>query len=115
MCLGTDSQESLQSMITEQRLADHLEKWGSLTSMDPYMSVSTAPNFSTVNKTWMYICTCVSPVLPEGGMKEIALHTNRQYMGGLVGCVSHFTLSTDYHLALVEDAADGKNINTCST
>ncbi|XP_055079968.1 LOW QUALITY PROTEIN: pikachurin [Periophthalmus magnuspinnatus] len=50
-----------------------------------------------------------------GGMKEIALHTNRQYLGGLVGCVSHFTLSTDYHLALVEDAADGKNINTCST
>eukprot|EP00064_Thunnus_orientalis_P002007 superscaffoldBa00000139_g2012 len=49
-----------------------------------------------------------------GGMKEIALHTNRQYMGGLLGCVSHFTLSTDYHLALVEDAADGKNINTCS-
>uniref|UniRef100_A0A3P9LB44 EGF like, fibronectin type III and laminin G domains n=1 Tax=Oryzias latipes TaxID=8090 RepID=A0A3P9LB44_ORYLA len=49
-----------------------------------------------------------------GGMKEIALHTNRQYFGGLVGCVSHFTLSTDYHLALVEDAADGKNINTCS-
>uniref|UniRef100_A0A3B3TKK0 EGF like, fibronectin type III and laminin G domains n=1 Tax=Poecilia latipinna TaxID=48699 RepID=A0A3B3TKK0_9TELE len=49
-----------------------------------------------------------------GGMKEIALHTNRQYLGGLVGCVSHFTLSTDFHLALVEDAADGKNINTCS-
>ncbi|XP_008334908.1 pikachurin [Cynoglossus semilaevis] len=49
-----------------------------------------------------------------GGMTEIALHTNRQYIGGLVGCVSHFTLSTDYHLALVEDAADGKNINTCS-
>uniref|UniRef100_A0A3Q3JAD0 EGF like, fibronectin type III and laminin G domains n=1 Tax=Monopterus albus TaxID=43700 RepID=A0A3Q3JAD0_MONAL len=49
-----------------------------------------------------------------GGMKEIALHTNRQYIGGLVGCVSHFTLSTDYHLALVEDATDGKNINTCS-
>lgn len=47
-------------------------------------------------------------------MKEISLHTNRQYSGGLVGCVSHFTLSTDYHLALVEDAADGKNINTCS-
>ncbi|KAM9857833.1 pikachurin isoform 2-T2 [Aulostomus maculatus] len=49
-----------------------------------------------------------------GGMKEIALHTNRQYIGGLVGCVSHFTLSTDYHVSLVEDAADGKNINTCS-
>ncbi|XP_061757838.1 pikachurin isoform X1 [Nerophis ophidion] len=49
-----------------------------------------------------------------GGMKEIALHTNRQYVGGLLGCVSHFTLSTDYHLALVEAAADGKNINTCS-
>ncbi|XP_053727776.1 pikachurin isoform X1 [Synchiropus splendidus] len=49
-----------------------------------------------------------------GGMKEVALHTNRQYVGGLVGCVSHFTLSTDYHLALVEDAADGKNINTCT-
>lgn len=48
-----------------------------------------------------------------GGMKEIALHTNRQYMRGLVGCISHFTLSTDYHIALVEDAVDGKNINTC--
>lgn len=57
---------------------------------------------------------CLSLLSPEGGMKEIALHTNRQYIGGLVGCVSHFTLSTDYHLALVEDAADGKNINTCS-
>lgn len=56
------------------------------------------------------VCICV----PEGGMKEISLHTNRQYSGGLLGCVSHFTLSTDYHLALVEDAADGKNINTCS-
>ncbi|XP_041041451.1 pikachurin [Carcharodon carcharias] len=48
-----------------------------------------------------------------GGMKEIALHTNRQYMRGFVGCISHFTLSTDYHISLVEDAADGKNINTC--
>ncbi|XP_076027092.1 pikachurin [Genypterus blacodes] len=56
----------------------------------------------------------VNGPLYVGGMKEIALHTNRQYMAGLVGCVSHFTLSTDYHLALVEDAADGKNINTCS-
>ncbi|XP_061472652.1 pikachurin isoform X2 [Rhineura floridana] len=49
-----------------------------------------------------------------GGMKEIALHTNRKYMRGLVGCISHFTLSTDYHISLVEDAADGKNINTCA-
>ncbi|XP_024001364.1 pikachurin-like [Salvelinus sp. IW2-2015] len=56
----------------------------------------------------------VNGVLYVGGMKEIALHTNRQYSGGLVGCVSHFTLSTDYHLSLVEDAADGKNINTCT-
>ncbi|XP_048451342.1 pikachurin isoform X1 [Rhincodon typus] len=48
-----------------------------------------------------------------GGMKEIALHTNRQYMRGFVGCISHFTLSTDYHISLVEDATDGKNINTC--
>ncbi|KAG7481508.1 hypothetical protein MATL_G00067440 [Megalops atlanticus] len=53
-------------------------------------------------------------VLYVGGMKEIVLHTNRQYMRGLVGCISHFTLSTDYHIALVEDAADGKNINTCN-
>ncbi|XP_072528035.1 pikachurin-like [Salminus brasiliensis] len=49
-----------------------------------------------------------------GGMKEIALHTSRRYLAGLVGCVSHFTLSTDYHVSLVEDAADGKNINTCT-
>uniref|UniRef100_UPI00398F6E33 pikachurin isoform X2 n=1 Tax=Pristiophorus japonicus TaxID=55135 RepID=UPI00398F6E33 len=50
-----------------------------------------------------------------GGMKEIALHTNRQYMRGFVGCISHLTLSTDYHVSLVEDATDGKNINTCGT
>ncbi|KAF1556232.1 Pikachurin, partial [Eudyptes schlegeli] len=50
-----------------------------------------------------------------GGMKEIALHTNRQYMWGLVGCISHLTLSTDYYISLVEDAVDGKNINTCRT
>lgn len=48
-----------------------------------------------------------------GGMKEIALHTSRQFLRGLVGCISHFTLSTDYHISLVEDAVDGKNINTC--
>ncbi|KAL0979826.1 hypothetical protein UPYG_G00190290 [Umbra pygmaea] len=56
----------------------------------------------------------INGVLYVGGMKEISLHTNRQYSGGLVGCVSHFTLSTDYHLSLVEDAAEGKNINTCT-
>ncbi|XP_041957209.1 pikachurin isoform X2 [Alosa sapidissima] len=56
----------------------------------------------------------INGILYVGGMKEIALHTNRQYMRGLVGCVSHFTLSTDYHMALVEDATDGKNINTCT-
>ncbi|XP_062874439.1 pikachurin isoform X2 [Trichomycterus rosablanca] len=49
-----------------------------------------------------------------GGMKEVALHTGRQYLAGLVGCVSHFTLSTNYHVSLVESAADGKNINTCT-
>ncbi|XP_051875486.1 pikachurin isoform X2 [Pristis pectinata] len=50
-----------------------------------------------------------------GGMKEIALHTNRQYIRGLVGCISHFTLSTDYHVSLVGEATSGKNINTCRT
>ncbi|KAM4709597.1 pikachurin isoform 2-T2 [Discoglossus pictus] len=57
----------------------------------------------------------INGVLYVGGMKEIALHTNRQYVGGLIGCISHFTLSTDFHISLVEDAADGKNINTCGT
>ncbi|XP_023567672.1 pikachurin isoform X1 [Octodon degus] len=55
----------------------------------------------------------INGALYVGGMKEIALHTNRQYIAGLVGCISHFTLSTDYHISLVEDAVDGKNINTC--
>nr|AAI50711.1 EGF-like, fibronectin type III and laminin G domains [Mus musculus] len=55
----------------------------------------------------------INGALYVGGMKEIALHTNRQYLRGLVGCISHFTLSTDYHISLVEDAVDGKNINTC--
>ncbi|XP_045427467.1 pikachurin isoform X2 [Pipistrellus kuhlii] len=55
----------------------------------------------------------INGALYVGGMKEIALHTNRHYRRGLVGCISHFTLSTDYHVSLVEAAADGKNINTC--
>ncbi|XP_066096102.1 pikachurin isoform X2 [Saccopteryx bilineata] len=55
----------------------------------------------------------INGALYVGGMKEIALHTSRQFLRGLVGCISHFTLSTDYHVSLVEDAADGKNINTC--
>ncbi|KAF2984643.1 hypothetical protein EK904_012564, partial [Melospiza melodia maxima] len=54
----------------------------------------------------------ISGDLYVGGMREIALHTNRQYLRGLVGCISHLTLSTDYHISLVEDAANGKNINT---
>ncbi|NWH55124.1 EGFLA protein, partial [Fregata magnificens] len=57
----------------------------------------------------------ISGDLYVGGMKEIALHTNRQYMRGLVGCISHLTLSTNYYISLVEDAANGKNINTCRT
>ncbi|XP_058536033.1 pikachurin [Ochotona princeps] len=55
----------------------------------------------------------INGALYVGGIKEVALHTNRQYMKGLVGCISHLTLSTDYHISLVEDAVDGKNINTC--
>ncbi|XP_017566224.1 pikachurin-like isoform X1 [Pygocentrus nattereri] len=46
-----------------------------------------------------------------GGIKEASQH--RQYLRGLVGCISHLTLSTDYHIGLMEDASDGKNINTC--
>ncbi|XP_060046950.1 pikachurin [Erinaceus europaeus] len=48
-----------------------------------------------------------------GGMKEVALRTDRRYTSGLVGCVSHFTLSADYHIDLVDDAGDGKNIKMC--
>ncbi|XP_072717002.1 pikachurin-like [Ciconia boyciana] len=57
----------------------------------------------------------ISGDLYVGGMKEIALHTNRQYMRGLVGCISHLTLSNNCYISLVEDAANGKNINTCRT
>ncbi|KAI4892118.1 hypothetical protein NFI96_017894 [Prochilodus magdalenae] len=46
-----------------------------------------------------------------GGLKEASLH--KPYLHGLVGCISHLTLSTDYHLGLMEDASDGKNINPC--
>ncbi|XP_018100005.1 pikachurin isoform X3 [Xenopus laevis] len=57
----------------------------------------------------------INGALYVGGVKEIALHTNRQYLRGLIGCISHFTLSTDFHISLVADAHDGKNINTCGT
>ncbi|XP_062905667.1 pikachurin isoform X1 [Mobula hypostoma] len=50
-----------------------------------------------------------------GGMREIVLHTSRQYLRGLVGCISHFTLSTDYRVSLVGEASGGKNINTCGS
>ncbi|XP_048091438.1 pikachurin-like isoform X3 [Alosa alosa] len=48
-----------------------------------------------------------------GGMKEISLHTHRQYMRGLVGCISHLSLSPSFHIALIDEASDGKNIETC--
>lgn len=60
-----------------------------------------------------HVLTSVTSYFLAGGMKEIALHTSRQFLRGLVGCISHFTLSTDYHISLVEDAMDGKNIHTC--
>ncbi|XP_066506757.1 pikachurin-like isoform X2 [Hoplias malabaricus] len=53
----------------------------------------------------------ISGALYVGGIKEASLH--RPYLQGLVGCISHLTLSTNFHLALTEDASDGKNINTC--
>jgi hypothetical protein len=43
-------------------------------------------------------------MVPASGMKEVGL-----YMASTCG-VSQLTLSTDYHLSLVEDAAAGKNI-----
>ncbi|XP_031414728.1 pikachurin isoform X2 [Clupea harengus] len=48
-----------------------------------------------------------------GGMKQISLHTHRQYMRGLVGCISHLSLSANFHISLMEEASDGKNIDTC--
>ncbi|KAL2087729.1 hypothetical protein ACEWY4_016557 [Coilia grayii] len=48
-----------------------------------------------------------------GGMKEISQHTHRQYMRGLVGCISHLSLSSSFHISLMEEASDGKNIDTC--
>ncbi|XP_072515093.1 pikachurin-like [Salminus brasiliensis] len=52
-----------------------------------------------------------SGALYVGGIKEASIHI--AYLRGLVGCLSHLTLSTDYHLGLMEDASDGKNVNTC--
>ncbi|KAG9263059.1 pikachurin isoform X1 [Astyanax mexicanus] len=52
-----------------------------------------------------------SGALYIGGIKEASFHI--PYLRGLVGCMSHLTLSPDHHLRLIEDASDGKNINTC--
>ncbi|XP_030623913.1 pikachurin-like [Chanos chanos] len=48
-----------------------------------------------------------------GGLKEISLHSSGWHTRGLVGCISHLTLSTNYHVSLVEQASDGRNIDTC--
>ncbi|XP_078656989.1 pikachurin-like isoform X2 [Branchiostoma floridae x Branchiostoma belcheri] len=49
-----------------------------------------------------------------GGMNNIVMDTGRHYTRGIVGCISHVTLATDYHIRLYEEATAGQNIVECS-
>ncbi|XP_067106970.1 pikachurin [Osmerus mordax] len=50
-----------------------------------------------------------------GGVKERVVDAQGVYMWGLMGCVSHLSLSPTHHLSLLEDAARGRNVHTCGT
>ncbi|XP_013414404.1 pikachurin [Lingula anatina] len=49
-----------------------------------------------------------------GAVNDMAEKTLHKYTGGFVGCISHFTLATDYHVKFVAQASSGQNINQCS-
>ena len=53
--------------------------------------------------------------LVPGGVKERGVDAQGVYMWGLMGCVSHLSLSPNHHLSLLEDSARGRNIHTCGT
>lgn len=50
-----------------------------------------------------------------GGMEDIVLSTKKRFKSGFVGCVSNITLATDYHIDLIGEAAEGQNIQQCSS
>ncbi|XP_070563063.1 pikachurin-like [Ptychodera flava] len=48
-----------------------------------------------------------------GGMNDIVELSQRRYASGLSGCLQSVTLATDYHLDLIADATDARNIKEC--
>jgi hypothetical protein len=48
-----------------------------------------------------------------GGLEDIAISTRRRHRKGIIGCVSHITLATDYHVKIVTQASKGVNIRPC--
>jgi len=49
----------------------------------------------------------------SGGVEEPSRLPPSHAWPGFVGCVSDFTLDSDYHVPLVHGAASGRNIEHC--
>jgi len=57
----------------------------------------------------------IKPRLYIGGMEEVLHQTFKKYTTGFNGCVTNVTLATDYHIDLMAEAAEGRNIVKCAS
>jgi len=48
-------------------------------------------------------------------MEEVLHQTFKKYTTGFSGCVTNITLATDYHIDLMAEAAEGRNIVKCAS
>lgn len=52
-------------------------------------------------------------VLHTGGLEDVPNVVTRVQKNGIIGCISHMTLSQDYHVKLISQATKEVNIRTC--
>ena len=48
-----------------------------------------------------------------GGIEEIHQESRARHKNGIIGCISHMTLSQEYHIKLIAQATKEVNIRTC--
>ena len=48
-----------------------------------------------------------------GGLEDVPNVATRVQKNGIIGCISHMTLSQDYHVKLITQATKEVNIRTC--
>lgn len=62
----------------------------------------------------MFFSCCPFPLVSSsGGIEEVQQESRARHKNGIIGCISHMTLSQDYHMKLIAQATKEVNIRTC--